>query len=192
MDTDKTQWDERIIPNNIVNIAALLTFLPLTLVAVLPFILIHGRLPVGRGFQWMTENPLALAGILFGSVLIHEALHAIGWAWFGRVSLNEMKFGILKGNPYTHVKVPLPARAYRWGGALPGIVLGAAPAAVSWFNGNGALMLFGAVMLAAAGGDAIMLWLLRDVRPDTLVQDHPSAIGCLIKRTDRSIQERSN
>lgn len=176
------EWEARTIPHDQVNAVALLTFLPLAALPFVPFAVIHGREAVGSGFKWMTENPWTLLVVMIGAVIIHEALHAIGWSLFGRVSLDEMKFGILKGNPYTHVKVPLPARAYQWGGALPGIVLGVIPMVVSWINGDGALMLFSAFMLAAAGGDAIMLWMLRDVPPDRLVLDHPSEIGCLIER----------
>jgi hypothetical protein len=182
MENQELEWEERTIPNEKVNMVALLTFLPLTLAAFGPFLLIHGPVAVSAGFNWLFGNLFVFFAIFFGSIIIHEGLHALGWAWFGRVSLREMKFGIFKGNPYTHVKVPIRARAYQWGGALPGIVLGVVPAVVSWISGNGALMLFAAIMLATAGGDAIMLWLLRDVSPERLVQDHPSAIGCLVMK----------
>lgn len=182
MEEYDVEWEERTIPNDQVNLVALLGFLPLSLAAVLPFWLIHGGAAVGLGFEAMAKYPLRLLAVLIGSIFIHEGLHALGWAVFGRVSLKEMKFGVLKGNPYTHVKVPLPARAYQWGGALPGIVLGVVPGVISWVNGSGTLMLFAAVMLATAAGDAIMLWLLRDLPPNRLVKDHPSAIGCLVEK----------
>ena len=130
----------------------------------------------------MINHGIQFAAILLGSIIVHEGLHAIGWAWFGGISLKEMKFGIIKGNPYTHAKVPMPVRGYQIGGGLPGFVLGVLPGLVSWVNGSGKLMIFASVMLATAAGDAIMLWLLRDVPPGTLVQDHPSAIGCLVKK----------
>jgi hypothetical protein len=180
MENGEQQWEERIIPNDKINIIGLFSMLPLALVAAVPFGLIHGGRAIGLGFSWMVENPFLLAVILFGSIIIHEALHALGWALFGRISLKEMKFGILKGNPYTHVKVPISARGYKLGGALPGFVLGVVPGLISLINGSGPLMLFAAVMLAAAAGDVIMLWLLHDLQPDTLVRDHPSAVGCLV------------
>ena len=177
-----SEWEEYIIPEDQVNQFALTAFLPLALIVVLPFWLIHGGGATGQGFMWIIKHPLRLIGLMVVGTLIHEGLHALGWVLFARISFKEMKFGILKGNPYTHVKVPLPARAYQLGTALPGIMLGVVPGLISWVNSNGVLMLFGAIMLTAAAGDAIMLWLLREVPPDRMVKDHPSAIGCLVKK----------
>jgi hypothetical protein len=35
-------------------------------------------------------------------------------------------------------------------------------------------------MLVAASGDAIIIWLVRDVPRDHLVVDHPDRAGCLV------------
>lgn len=180
MEHPEERWEERIIPNDKVNLVALIALAPLAAVVSVPFGLIHGPAAVAAGFNWLVNNGLLFAAILFGSIIIHESLHAVGWAWFGRVSLKEMKFGIIKGNPYTHVKVPIAARAYQIGGGLPGFVLGVLPGIICWINGSGPLMLFASVMLATAAGDVIMLWLLRDVPPDRPVRDHPSAVGCMV------------
>ena len=66
------------------------------------------------------------------------------------------------------------------GGAMPGIVLGIVPSIVGLATGRGAWTGFGAILLAAAAGDALVLWSLRDVPPATLVRDHPSRVGCEI------------
>jgi hypothetical protein len=35
-------------------------------------------------------------------------------------------------------------------------------------------------MLIGAAGDILILWMLRDLKATTRVQDHPSKVGCLI------------
>ena len=67
--------------------------------------------------------------------------------------------------------------------ALPGLVLGVLPTAVSWLLGSGALVLFGSLMLITALGDLMILWLIRDVPAGRLVLDHPSEAGCLVQRS---------
>lgn len=175
-------WEERIIPNDKINQVTLIALAPLAAAVAVPFGLIHGRAAVSAGFSWLVSDGILFVAILLGSIIVHEGLHALGWVLFGGLPLKEIKFGILKGNPYTHAKLPMPARGYQIGGGLPGFVLGVVPGLVSWFNGSGKLMIFASIMLATAAGDAIMLWLLRDVPPDRLVQDHPSAIGCLVMK----------
>lgn len=36
----------------------------------------------------------------------------------------------------------------------------------------------------AAGGDLVIVWLLRNESGDVLVQDHPSRVGCLVIQED--------
>ena len=82
--------------------------------------------------------------------------------------------------PYAHCTVPMPARPYRIGAAVPGIALGIVPIAAATALGNGPLLAFGLFFLLAAGGDALILWLLRDVPGDRLVEDHPTRAGCYV------------
>jgi hypothetical protein len=41
-------------------------------------------------------------------------------------------------------------------------------------------MAFGLLFTFAAGGDALVLWLLRGVAPHRLVEDHPTRAGCFV------------
>jgi hypothetical protein len=117
--------------------------------------------------------------ILFAaSVVVHEGLHGIGWGLIGGAGWASISFGVKSMTPYAHCDVPLDTRSYRIGAALPGIVLGVVPMLVSWGTGNGWMMAYAALMLAAASGDALVLWLIRDVDADRLVRDHPSEVGC--------------
>ncbi len=91
--------------------------------------------------------------------------------------------------PYAHCAAPMPARAYRIGAAAPGVALGLLPAALAWATGSGAVLAFALLFTLAAGGDALILWLLRGVPPERLVVDHPTRAGCLVLPESSSQRE---
>jgi hypothetical protein len=82
--------------------------------------------------------------------------------------------------PYAHCNVPMRADAYVIGAATPGIVLGLAPLVAGMLFASGVLFAFGALFTLAAGGDALIIWLMRGVSADSMVLDHPTRAGCLI------------
>jgi Putative zincin peptidase len=181
MHPDTPKSTDLTMPTSRANIVALLLFIPLTLL-LLPFVLVWGWEPLVTGTFWLIDNLLLLAGLFVAGVIVHELVHALAWVVFGRCSLRAITFGFqLKTlTPYAHCTVPLPARAYRIGAAAPGLVLGVLPLIIATFTGAGALAFFAWLMLIAAGGDALILWLLRAVPADRLVQDHPTAVGCMV------------
>jgi hypothetical protein len=120
-------------------------------------------------------------GLVLG-IFLHEIIHALGWACFGRMPLRRIRFGVHARTltPYAHAVDPMPARSYRLGAALPALVLGALPFVVGTVLGRPAIAFFGAVFSFAAGGDLLVLWIIRNVDARTMVQDHPSRAGCLV------------
>lgn len=118
--------------------------------------------------------------ILVG-IVVHEGLHGIGFRW-GGADWSAVEFGFSWRGlaPYAHCDAPLRCAPYRWAIALPGLVLGGGPLAVGLGAGHWGITGFGAVMLAAAGGDFLILWLLRTVPRRAWVRDHPSQVGALI------------
>ena len=72
------------------------------------------------------------------------------------------------------------ARVYRWAVAMPGLVLGLFPSLVGIATGNGWVLLFGLFFFFAAAGDALILWLLRGVGGNELVEDHPERAVCYV------------
>jgi hypothetical protein len=122
----------------------------------------------------------AFGPAILGGIVLHEALHAAVWALGGRLRPGEIRFGfqwrVLM--PYAHPRRPIPARAYAIGAAAPGIVLGLLPGALGVATGHGALAGWGAIFTAAAAGDALVLWTLRDVPATARVRDHPTRVGC--------------
>lgn len=125
---------------------------------------------------------LHLIAALVTGIVVHEGLHAIGWMVFGRMPRSAIKIGVKWEllTPYAHSREPMPVNGYRWGTALPGLLMGVLPSILAVILGNGFLLLFGAFFTAAAGGDFLVLWLLRDVPKGALVEDHPSRVGCIV------------
>jgi hypothetical protein len=69
---------------------------------------------------------------------------------------------------------------YRWGAVMPGIITGFLPALVGLLTGSPAVFLIGLFFVFAAGGDLLILWLIRKVEKSALVEDHPTRAGCYV------------
>ncbi|WP_298820878.1 DUF3267 domain-containing protein [Chloroflexus sp.] len=113
-------------------------------------------------------------------IAVHEGLHAIGWMLAGRLPPGVISFGIDRQtlSPYAHTRQPLSINAYRFGTALPALGLGVAPALIGIIGNLPAFTTFGALFLFAAGGDLLILWLIRNDPVYAMVADHPSRAGC--------------
>ena len=74
---------------------------------------------------------------------------------------------------------------------MPGIILGIIPSIIAIVTGSLGLFIFGLFFTLAAGGDFMIVNLLRDEPKNNLVQDHPSKIGCYIFRPKNIITEKS-
>lgn len=148
---------------------------------ILPY-LVHWGLPrlLDEAFS-LRVLPITVFA-LFAGLILHEAVHAIGWKYAGNVAWNALSFGIDRKtlSPYTHLNTPITARAYRIGAALPGFVTGVVPALYGGFTGDAVMAAVGAVLFSGAVGDAIVLWVIRDVPPHARVLDHPSNAGCYV------------
>lgn len=164
------------------NVVALVAALPVLAVLVVPFVLAWGGRAVADGAMWWSDRPGAMFAALIGGVLVHEVLHAAAWRASARLPPGSVRLGFnwKMATPYAHCAVPMPARAYRIGAAAPGVVLGLVPVVAAWVTGSGALLVFGLLFTLAAGGDALILWLLRGVPPDARVVDHPEQAGCYV------------
>jgi hypothetical protein len=156
----------------------------LVLLMPLPFLQIWGAARVFN-LNWLVVHPLNLLlalAVLFASMLLHELLHAIGWTFFGRQPWSAIRFGMFWPalTPYTHLEVPIEINAYRIGGVLPGLFTGVLPYLIGLLLGNAAWLWLGILMTTGACGDLLSLWLLRRLPAGTMVQDHPSRLGCIV------------
>jgi hypothetical protein len=120
--------------------------------------------------------------LMITGILVHEGIHALAWSAFGRMPLKRIRFGFQASTltPYAHALDPMPARAYRLGALMPALLLGVLPFAVGVAISSVSLALYGMIFVFAAGGDLLILWLIRGVDPRALVLDHPSRAGCIV------------
>lgn len=155
-------------------------WLPLSGLLVLgPFFEIWGRGPLAVAVLRATDLRIAIPAVLLG-VLIHEALHAVGFLTLGRVPPALVRLGFQRRTltPYASCTAAITAGAYRGAALLPALVLGVLPALVALLLGSGGLALWAWVMLALAGGDLAAVWAMRRLAADARVLDHPTRVGC--------------
>lgn len=136
----------------------------------------------GTGRMETTWNVIILIGVVLLGILVHELIHGIGWVIFGHKPFSSIKFGFQwkTFTPYAHLTEPVEVKAYRIATFLPGFVLGFLVYILSLVLGDGNLFWFSLVHTAAAGGDWLILWLIRNVKAGMQVEDHPTNAGCYV------------
>jgi Putative zincin peptidase len=156
---------------------SLLIAVPIAIIQAVPFFLIHGFPAIPANANMTLYGFLLLFGIF-----IHEFIHMFAWAFFAKKSLRAFKLGFQwkSFTPYAHCKEPMDIRPYRIGSFAPGLLLGILPWIVSLFTGDILLFFYGLLYTTAAGGDFLILWIIRNVKPNTLAEDHPTNAGCYI------------
>lgn len=120
--------------------------------------------------------------VLVAGIVVHELLHALGWMVFAGIPRSNIHIGVRWKllTPFAHSDVRMSVRGYRWGTFLPGLVLGILPSLLAIVSGSLLLMGFGFFFTATAGGDFLILWLLRKVSGNAQVADHPSRVGAIV------------
>ena len=85
-------------------------------------------------------------------IIGHELLHGIVFAKFSVQGFKNVKFGfnVKAFAPYAHCKVPLEKKYYILALALPGVVLGIAPAIIALIIGNVLLYAWSLFFILAA------------------------------------------
>jgi len=71
---------------------------------------------------------------------------------------------------------------YRIALIMPGIILGILPSVYGIITSNSLILFWGLVFILAAGGDLLVLWLIRKVSIDEYVLDHPKKAGCYVMK----------
>ena len=172
------------------NIFAFIILIPILLIFGLPYYLIWSsnmdfkNLTASIVPQDIVYGGLFIIGILILGIIVHELIHGITWARFAENGFKSIKFGVLWKmlTPYCHCKEPLTVRQYTIGAIAPAIILGFLPAIIAILTGNLGLLIFGIFFTMAAGGDFLVINMIRKENKDDLVQDHPSEAGCYIYR----------
>jgi hypothetical protein len=162
------------------NLIVLFLSLPLAAALYLLFLLL--RSPGARSPE-LDANGVLLFGLLFvAGIIVHEVLHAAGWIVFGKLPISRVGFGFKLSTltPYAHLREAVRARTYRIGILLPLLVLGVPPYVLGIFLDRQLIMIYGLFFVLAAGGDLLVLWLLRGISADAWVEDHPTKAGCWV------------
>jgi alpha-beta hydrolase superfamily lysophospholipase len=148
------------------------------------------RLPAGRELIAL----LGLLAVLLAGLLLHEAVHLLGYRLFGRLPRGaaRLQFGRSFVTPQVQCAAPIRAAAYRRMLLLPALLLGVIPAIVAFVIGSWWLLIWAIWMLAASGGDFAALWAMRGVGGDTPVRAHPRRAGCQLFASEHSVQNIDN
>ncbi len=120
--------------------------------------------------------------LFIGGVLVHEMIHGITWMIAGKIPSKEIKYGIAWKTltPFAHSKIPMTKNAYQIGAVMPALLLGILPFLLGIISGNIGMAYFGTLFTIMASGDALVLWMIRDVEDNQLIEDHPSRAGCYV------------
>lgn len=172
------------------NIFAVVLMLPTALIFALPYYLIWGfefNMSAIRSFKEFLSPELLGLGLVIvfiGGIVLHELIHGITWSRFTSDGFKSIRFGVLWKmlTPYCHCKQPLKVREYIIGALMPAIILGFLPGIIAIVIGNIGLLIFGIFFTIAAGGDFMIINLLKNENKDDYVQDHPTEAGCFIFR----------
>ena len=169
------------------NVLGILFPLPIALF----FSLFYGSWWGFSGIFLLVKNPSFLSqmiiAIVTGSVF-HEFVHGFSWIYFGRKPVRTIRYGIhwKSLSPYAHCSEPIDARAYRIGSVMPYLLEGLLPSILAVITGSEWLMIFGLLFTLGAGGDLLVLWIIREVEPHVLVRDHPTRVGCSLLLPDET------
>lgn len=165
----------KLLTANILAAAAMIiTFVIGTIISKL----IYGHVP----YETSTTSAITFIVALIAGMVIHELIHGITWMLTIHCSWKNISFGFIKGNPCCHCNQPMDKRSYVIGALMPLILLGVIPWLTGILAGILYLMTFGAIYIAGAMGDIMMVWAIRHEANDTKVYDHPSEAGCVIYR----------
>jgi hypothetical protein len=159
------------------NIIVLFLSIPVVILQFAVFLLLHST----DALRLTGSIALLIIAVLLG-VVFHELIHGLSWVIFGHKPFSAIKFGFQWKTltPYAHLKEPVEVNAYRLGAFMPGFLLGILVYILSLVYGNGDLFWFSLVHTSSAGGDWLILWLIRHVKAGMLVEDHPTNAGCYV------------
>jgi hypothetical protein len=159
-----------------------------SMIIVIPWIIISvGLYGAVYGFPDSAESlldvPFWLLAILFlAGIVVHEGIHGLTWKLFATADSAEVEYGVMwkQMTPYAHIKGKSQCWAYRLGTVMPAVLMGILPFLIGLILARPLVYGFGVFFTLAAVGDFMILWTLRGVPRDALVEDHPSRAGAFV------------
>lgn len=186
--------DERTVSPTTAMMMAMAGIILVMLLTTVPFQLRWGFFAAPNAARWSVAGFLGLIALLMAGLILHEAVHLIGYRVFGRVGpgVARFQFGRAALAPQIQCAVPVRAADYRIILLLPALVLGFIPGIIAFISGSWPLLIWSMWMLVAAGGDFIGLWAIRGLPGDTPVSAHPRRVGCLVYESVNTVQNIDN
>jgi hypothetical protein len=172
---------EVVIPSSQANLASFVVFTFAVVVGGIAFASFHGFALVWAGFViFLTDYSTLFITIITGA-LVHESLHAVGFAVGSARGWRSVRFGFSLKDvaPYTHCSDDLSFQSFMLATLLPGLILGIVPLVFSIILGNGWLFAFSCFFTAGAGGDFLCAYKLVPYWHHR-IKDHAASIGFLV------------
>ena len=167
----------------------------LALIVMLPFAVLSGAVVLSRvSFLSMAELMSPFDFLLFLLVMllltaVHEGIHALTWAMFGKDYWKSIRFGVIWKalTPYCTCLRPAKRGQYILGAAMPTLVLGIGLTAAAALTGVYWVFILAIAMIFGGGGDfAIILKmpLHRQRGKEAVYYDHPYECGVVVFEKD--------
>ena len=167
----------------------------LALIVMLPFAVLSGAVVLSRvSFLSMAELMSPFDFLLFLLVMllltaVHEGIHALTWAMFGKDYWKSIRFGVIWKalTPYCTCLRPAKRGQYILGAAMPTLVLGIGLTAAAALTGVFWVFILAIAMIFGGGGDfTIILKILlhRQRGKEAVYYDHPYECGVVVFEKD--------
>ena len=162
------------------NVVSIIAALPIIALGFGLFMLVNW----GKAWSYDMGNSFVALAVLLLLVAVHEGIHGITWSIFTPHHLADIEFGFMMEylTPYCTCKVPLAKWHYIAGSLAPLVTLGLVPTALAIATGSFTLLVVGLIMVLAAGGDVMIVWMIlrhRTTASELLVLDHPTQAGSM-------------
>ena len=143
----------------------------LIVIPIVLYFLLGGNL--NTGWLWLLWTLILL--------LLHEGTHAVAWKLASGLPWSAFKFGVQwkTVTPYCHSTRPMLVWPYRIGAVSPLILTGIIPWIVGYVMRDPDLILASSVLISGAAGDLYILWAIRDLPANVMLQDHDTQAGCI-------------
>lgn len=167
----------------------------LALIVMLPFAVLSGAVVLSRvSFLSMAELMSPFDFLLFLLVMllltaVHEGIHALTWAMFGKDYWKSIRFGVIWKalTPYCTCLRPAKRGQYILGAAMPTLVLSIGLTAAAALTGVYWVFILALAMIFGGGGDfTIILKILlhRQCGKEAVYYDHPYECGVVVFEKD--------
>ena len=168
----------------------------LALIVMLPFAVLSGAVVLSSySLRSMIKSPITSLVLLFLFLAlllltaVHEGIHALTWAMFGKDYWKSIRFGVIWKalTPYCTCLRPVKRGQYILGAAMPTLVLGIGLTAAAALTGSFSVFILAIAMIFGGGGDfTIILKMLlhRQQGRDAVYYDHPYECGVVIFEKD--------